>query len=85
MLDFFSLLCGHLGASSQFFSATLVGIFKVHLQLFLTIFVFSFENLIAGLKKTYSDLHSTLTDFHQKQKQSLHSAQTVEKTWVQVG
>lgn len=91
LFDLAGLLCGHLGVSfTEFFSATLIGkaIFKVHLQLFLTIVVFSenyFEKLIAGLKKSYPDLHSTLTDFLIKQKKSLHSAQAVEKTWVQVG
>jgi membrane protein YqaA with SNARE-associated domain len=92
LFDLAGLLCGHLGVSlTSFFSATLIGksVFKVHLQMLLTIFIFSgnhVEKFLREIRRNSPSLYATLNDMLTKQKMSLHSAQVLdEKTWLQIG
>mmetsp|Transcript_16457 Transcript_16457/g.29687 ORF Transcript_16457/g.29687 Transcript_16457/m.29687 type:complete len:246 (-) Transcript_16457:34-771(-) len=92
LFDLAGLMCGHFGIPLlTFLGATTIGkaVFKVHIQMIFTIFLFSEHHIELVLKLIESiipPLSGTLSAMLERQKKQLHSPSlSSEKTWLQAG
>lgn len=92
LFDLAGLMCGHFGIPLlTFLGATVLGkaVFKVHLQMLFTIFLFSehhIETVLHFIEAYFPPVRGSLSALLERQKKQLHSPSlSNEKNWLQVG
>jgi membrane protein YqaA with SNARE-associated domain len=92
LFDLAGLMCGHFGIPLlTFLGATVIGkaVFKVHLQMIFTIFLFSehhIEAVLQFIEGFIPPVRGSLSALLARQKLQLHSPSlTNEKNWIQAG